>query len=129
VRASLIIALLCFAAIAATAGEREDLIIRYQKETSELAKRDLALKMIDSGAIRLFDTTVTEIAKVFGKDWQPVGALGKGRSRGFVNFAQQPTPPPEKLAIQVPSVGSYLMIDYLTDSGQVEKWCVSNQHK
>src|SRR5262252_9286159 len=78
VRASLIIALLCFAAIAATAGEREDLIIRYQKETSELAKRDLALKMIDSGAIRLFDTTVTEIAKVFGKDWQPVGALGKG---------------------------------------------------
>jgi hypothetical protein len=128
--APLILALLLpFAGGCSRAGEREDLISRYQKETSELGKRELALKMIDAGVIKRAETKVADIARIFGNDWQVAGVLDKNRSRGFVYFAPQASPPPDDAAIQWVPHGWYLMIDYLTLSGQVENWCVSNLYK
>src|SRR5581483_5407218 len=94
------------------AGDREDLIARYQKETSELAKRDLALNMIDAGVLKLYVSTSKDVARIFGTDWKPDIDVDDYKSYGIVHFAKQPPSPPPGYAAA--DVGWYLVIRYNT---------------
>ena len=87
----LLLALACIIASLTVAAGNTDLIARYQRESSELAKRDLALKMIDSGVLKLYATTSKDAAKIFGADWTPDMDVGEYKSYGIVHFAKQPT--------------------------------------
>jgi hypothetical protein len=111
-----------------------DLIIRYQRESSELAKRDLTLKMIDVGVLKLFKTTARDLEKIFGADWTPDMKVDQYGSVGFVLFAKQPkapSPPPgaDEPDVQVPFVGWYLLVHYNTKDRAVFAWELSNVHK
>jgi hypothetical protein len=99
-----------------------DLIRCYQRETSEIAKRDLALKMIDTGILKIGISTIEDVARIFGSDWQDTSH----ESYGVVNFAKQPTGPDDE---QVPFVGWYLVIHYDAKSQVIHAWELSNVHK
>jgi hypothetical protein len=120
--------------VAAEHNPNSDLISRYQRENSELAKRDLALKMIDSGVLKLSATTSKDVAKIFGADWTPDIDVGEYKSYGIVHFAKQPTAPSpdpghDEPPVAVPFVGWYLVIHYNTKDQVVFAWELSNVHK
>jgi hypothetical protein len=104
-----------------------DLVRRYHRETSELTKRDLALKMIDAGVLKLHTTTRKDIVEIFGSDWQMFADDPEDeRPYGIVHFAKQPSGPDTE---QVPFVGWYLAIFFSPKSYVVVDWRLSNVHK
>jgi hypothetical protein len=107
--------------LAAQKDSGADLIRCYQRETSEIAKRDLALKMIDAGVLKLRVSTIEDVARIFGSDWQVAD-----ESYGVVYFAKQPTGSNDE---QVPFVGWYLVIHYDAKSQVIHAWELSNVHK
>jgi len=113
-------------ALAAQQHAASDLIERYQHESSELVKRDLALKMIDAGVLKRSVTTTTDVAQIFGTDWTQDVDVEEYQSYGIVHFAKQPTGPSDG---QVPFVGWYLVIHYNTKDPVVVSWELSNVHK
>ena len=117
-----------YSSISADENPGTDLVRRYHREASELAKRDLALKMIDTGVLKLYATTSIEVAKIFGSDWDPDVDAGESQSYGIVSFAKQPKAD-ESEAIQVPFVGWYMVIYYNTKDHVVIDWKFSNVHK
>jgi hypothetical protein len=102
------------------------LTISYQRETGELAKRDLALKIIDSGILKIGESTAEDVAKIFGKDWAPDLKVEKGESYGIISFAKQP---PETPAGHVAGDGWYMVVYYSSTSKKVFDWDLSNVHK
>ena len=127
-----VLALACIVmppAFAADNDSSNDLINRYQRESSELAKRDLALKMIDAGVLKLSVTATKDVARIFGADWTPDVDVEEYKSYGIVHFAKQPTPPSSPSPAPVPFVGWYLVIHYNTKDNVVISWELSNVHK
>ena len=107
-----------------------DLIHRYQRETSEFAKRDLALKMIDTGVLRLHGTTRRDIARIFGSDWHMFSDdPGESRPYGIVHFARQLEAPKTGPPIQVPYIGWYMVVYFSPKTYVVVDWHLSNKHK
>jgi hypothetical protein len=68
-----LVALACIVTPSNVAGEDAgaDLIARYQRESSELVKRNLVLKMIDAGVLQRFRTRARDLANIFAADWAP----------------------------------------------------------
>ncbi len=102
------------------------LVISYQRETAELVKRDLALKIIDSGILTLYESTTEDLAKIFGKDWAPDIKTDKDESYGIISFAKRP---PEAPAGQVATTGWYMVVYYSAATKKVFDWDLSNVHK
>ena len=99
----------------------------YQREKSELIKRDLALKMIDSGLLKLYTTTAEDIAKIFGGDWMADVKVEKSQSYGIINFAKEPAGAAPDA--QKPYFGWYMVVYYNTGDRKVFDWDLSNVHK
>jgi hypothetical protein len=115
------------AIFAADPADSQDLIRRYKRETSELAKRDLTLKMIDTAVLKLHEATRKDIERIFGSDWQMFADDPEDvRPYGIVHFAKQPSGPDTE---QVPYVGWYLVVYYSPKSYVVVDWHISNVHK
>ena len=102
------------------------LVTSYQRETSELAKRDVALKIIASGLLKIGESTADDIARIFGKDWAPDLKVSGGESYGIISFAKQP---PEMPAGHVAGSGWYMVVYYSSTSKKVFDWDLSNVHK
>jgi len=102
------------------------LVTSYQHETAELVKRDLALKIIDSGVLKIGESTAEDIARIFGKDWAPDLKVTGGESYGIISFAKQP---PETPAGHVAGDGWYMVVYYNATSKKVFDWDLSNVHK
>lgn len=127
------LAYVCIAAQCISAG---DLVARYQKEKNPLVKRDLALKMIDTGILELHKSKADDLAAIFGPDWWPAGRESPGISRGFVFFARQPFSKPsaeqwekETEPVQHALVGWYLVVHYGTEDHTLLSWWLSNVPK
>lgn len=103
------------------------LITSYQHEKSELIKRNLALKMIDSGLLKLGETTAEEVAKIFGTDWSPDLKVAGPQSYGIVSFFRMPDGTPADA--QNPYHGWYMVVYYNTQDRKVFDWDLSNVHK
>jgi hypothetical protein len=104
----------------------QDLIRRYQHETSELAKRDLALKMIDTGVLKFHSTTRKDVERIFGSDWSMFADDPEdARPYGLVQFAKQ-FDIPEGNTSQIPYVGWYLAIFFSPKTYVVVDWQLSN---
>jgi len=100
------------------------LVTSYQHEKLELTKRDIALKMIDSGLLKLGETTAEDVAKIFGKDWNPdLGADGQ-KTYGIIRFSN-----PEPSADPQPYYGWYMVVYYGVKDRKVFDWDLSNVHK
>ena len=121
----------CLAAtlVSSTLGadpDPQDLIRRYRHETAELAKRDLALKMIDTGVLKFHVTTRKDIERIFGSDWRMFSDDPEdARPYGLVQFAKQ-LDIPEGNTSQVPYVGWYLAIYFSHKNYVVVDWQLSN---
>jgi hypothetical protein len=114
----------------------DDLVAQYQKEKNALVKRDLALKMIDTGMLELHKSKADDLAAIFGPDWWPAGRADPDISRGFVFFAKQPFSKPcreqwekEIEPVQHALVGWYLFVHYGTKDHRVLSWWLSNLPK
>ena len=116
----------CLAQDEAPKISRLGLVTSYQRETAELVKRDIALKIIDSGILKIGDSTADDIAKIFGRDWAPDLKVAGGESYGIISFAKQP---PETPAGHVAGGGWYMVVYYSSTSKKVFDWDLSNVHK
>lgn len=132
IRASVALALFGFIAILPCAEAQDEtakiprlgLITSYQRETSELVKRDLALKIIDSGILKIHESTVDDIAKIFGRDWAPDLKVDSGECYGIVSFKQARDSVPGHVA----GSGWYMVIYYRSADRKVFDWDLSNVH-
>ena len=107
-----------------------DLIRRYHRETSELTKRDLALKMIDTGVLKLHTTTRKDIVEIFGSDWHMFADDPEdSRPYGIVFFAKQIETLEGDSPVQVPYIGWYLAVFFSQKTYVVVDWRLSNVHK
>ena len=103
------------------------LVTGYQREKSELAKRDIALKMIDSGLLKLGETTEGEVAKIFGKDWTGDLKVAGAQSYGIIRFTSAPEG--TSADAQTPHYGWYMVVYYNTTDRKVFDWDLSNVSK
>jgi hypothetical protein len=124
-------AIVCVCAATLTVAQQPPsklgLVIGYQREKSELAKRDIALKMIDSGLLKLGETTEAEVAKIFGKDWTGDLKVAGDQSYGIIRFSSAPES--ATADAQAPRYGWYMVVYYNTTDRKVFDWDLSNVSK
>jgi hypothetical protein len=124
---SLLWACAAASALAQEAPTRLGLVTSYAREKLELNKRDIALKMIDSGVLKLGETTAEDVGKIFGKDWTPDLKVAGAQSYGIISFFRQPDG--TAADAQNPYYGWYMVVYYNTTDRKVFDWDLSNVHK